>query len=677
MIPNKPLKFYMGSKKDIQDIFPKAPPEPPKKIINVVRWDRNTQSVCISLEEYNESIIIALRALPLEHRDYEPKSKTNIINVKSWQSFLSLISEQLKSTHVLVYADNTELAISEYLNKPDITVDVNLHKSRVDIELLKIAYLYLPKLSSLVRERDRSYSFALAELYRFPEALKDNYSSLKVSYTDKAMELLTAQLERRRLMNEILNATDAPEQVNRLLIPPRNFQRVADKFLELNNDRGLIAYDMGLGKSFIALNRAEISEYKKVLIICPAQLKTNWAREIKKLTGKDCNFLAGSIPTDLDVKSLLEQRYKYNIINYDIIGKAIKDKDGGNKTMLWVEIINLWQPDLVIMDEIHYIKNMESQRSIGVRALEIKRVIELSGTPLVNRIKELFPALNVISPTDFHNSNAFYAQFLSSDGKSVKNLRHLQEVLTGYMIRRQKKDVINDLPPITRIDWNAEQSEQGKKLYKEILAGLYTSLRNPKYQRDVSGILAEITRLKQNTSADKVRATVDLAYLIQEEKEESESKTLIFSQFVETCREIAFTLGPDCLCITGEDSNEARYEAMDKFQKEDKYKFFVLSTKVGSEGITLTKAHNIIFNDLMWTPKDHMQAEARAYGRLNDMHGATSYYVIIPNTIDEWIYELIKKKLRLIEAVIDGTQNVAKENESIIGELINKLRMMI
>jgi SNF2 family DNA or RNA helicase len=115
---------------------------------------------------------------------------------------------------------------------------------------------------------------------------------------------------------------------------------------------------------------------------------------------------------------------------------------------------------------------------------------------------------------------------------------------------------------------------------------------------------------------------------------------------------------------------------VDKFQNDPEVKIMIASTKTASEGLTLTKAHCVIFNDLMWTPASHIQAEGRAFGRVNDPHGGIVYTVVAQNTIMQMIQEILESKRHLIDETVDSVHREAAMNSSIVSEFLSKLRGM-
>lgn len=671
------LKFQKDEKEAYEE-YEEREVKNKRLIITYSNYQKNYKGIDISLSKPDMRVVSILRRLPT----FVWNGSTNNIRLTDIKNFIKMLEEE-KVEHDFVWSP-PELAqtVLDIINKPHLTITLTADKRRVDIEpSIYVAGSFYPTGLDSFRYGGVSNNYYLEpnELWRLSLILAKAYPHFVVKYDKGSLALLDEQNKRRNIISELGTATDCPEVEVPLIGGDKfhGFQRVALKFAEVTDYNCLLALDMGLGKTPISIAIAEKLK-ARVLFIVPATLKTNTYREIKKWTGKEALILSGSSPDGLTIDCLIKNKTQYNIINYDVIGKeTITEKSTkigvpDSTVMKWVEIINYSNFDLIVCDEIHYIKNMNSLRSKGVRAIKAPHKIGLSGTPIVNRPKELYPSLNVVAPTKFQRESDFQNAFLDKDG-NPKNIARLHELLQDYMFRRKKEDVIKELPPITRINHFYTLSAKAKIHYDKALAGLYVSLRNPSYQRDIHSILAELTRLKQIISDDKVQATVELA---QTAYEETGEKVLIFSQFVETCQSIAGLLDHK-LIITGQHSDTERYDRIDKFQNDPAFRYMVLSTKAGAEGITLTKAHTVIFNDLCWTPKDHRQAEARCYGRMSDMHGAIAYYVQAEGTVDEMIAELLMKKLAIIEEVVDNLHTSQDSNDSLVNELISKLRMKL
>ena len=634
----------------------------------ILEFDSDIGRIGIKINTLDDEHINFMRTIP--GRSYSYATKLNWIPLSSLAVFYSLCNQ---NEYTYEISEENEKGIQEYLNRGEYLITLDSRRGRIIFNPRdqSVPKLYQNGITTWSIEYDR-YTLATSEAYKIPTVLPKYNPKVKFDYSIEVATILEKLAENRKNLLEISQAEDAPDVQDDISFPLRPFQKVAKKFLSHIGYRGILAYDMGLGKTPIAISTLEsIPNLSKILIVCPATLKTNWKREIKKATGLDCNVLSGASPSELSILSILSGKHKYHIINYDILGRGDRDKETHTFLSPWAKVINMCQFDAIVMDEAHYIKNVDSGRSKAARELSSKYYIALTGTPVVNRPIEIWPLLNIIDPQSFSSYESFSGQWLWDNGKRVRNESAFREMLSAYMIRRRKEDVIKDLPMIERLDHFIELSSAAKKAYNTALEGVYISLRNPNYEREINSILAQLMRLKQIVADDTAPHSVELA---KEIYEETDKKVLIFSQFVQSCHYIHSQL-PESLCITGEDSDQSRYEKIDKFQNDPNIKYMVLSTKAGAEGLTLTAAHYVIFNDLCWTPKDHRQAEARCYGRMNDLHSATAYYMQAENTVTETIMGILRQKIALIESTVEGVNTSANENASIIGEFLSSLRM--
>jgi SNF2 family DNA or RNA helicase len=638
--------------------------------INVLAFSKATGRVNFRLSKYDPKIVNQIRFYL--SRTWVEAFQTNTLLFKDWEAFTQWL--QHNSNAVIEYAINVEDALNWYREQPDVKVVLG-DKSKLRVTLgpaaagqrMQLAWNFPMSYFS----EGNYYTIPLSEAYKLPEQLELYYPKWKIEYDEESKKAIFDQLERQKLLATVATATDAPDIESPFcdsIFAYKPHQRVAAKFLRLVKFKGIVGYDMGLGKSPIAIGESEADpECTKVLIICPSNLRYNWQREIKKFACKDAVILSGTDPDTSALNALMDKNTKYYIINYDAIARSIvseTEKDGKeNHASKWILIFNHFRPggfDKVWVDEAHYIKNLPSKRSVAVRQIEAKAVIPMTGTPLVNRKDELFALLNVVDKETFNN----FAQF------SNFTTRQVTDILSRYMIRRSFKDVYTDLSEPNRIPIQKQLSSEAQRKYDRIMEeGVYESLRRPDYQKDVTGVLAQLMRCKQVCSADNCETSVELAL---EAIENTEKKVLIFSQFLESHAAIKAGLGHECEAINGSIADSARYEVVDRFQ-DAKSTTRVVVTNI-LEGLTLTEAHTVIINDLWWTPKDHRQAEGRAFGRTNDPHSGNSYYLVNEGTIDDFIWNLLKDKLALFEAVIDGVPQTQEDQGSIISALIKHLR---
>lgn len=604
------------------------------------------------------------------------------------------------------YEVGIEKEIRNHLNAPIWEVELAQREIKM-IPGPKAQYFYVNKIpGSTWRAEQKAFFIPMSEAWRIPSAM-ENVDG--VVYSEEATAFISDQLNARSQIDEIAKAKDWPDwnvTFKDESVTLRPVQKVAGKFIEATGGRTLLAFQMGLGKTIISLAYA-IKHNLKTLIICPASLKANWAREIVRLTGKKPYVLIGTEPTDFDLKHLMfDPDVQFVLTNYDIISKKTEyddittDQEGYQHSkhvtrFLWIDVLNLARFPLAVVDESHYIKNTDSNRSQAIRNLKTEQLIHMTGTPVLNRPGELWPMLTMISPEVFPAEDTFIRQY-TIDGKVARNVEELKEVLRPIMIRRKQSDVVDELPPLNRItEWH-ELSSKAKKLYNKALDGIYEEIaafdasRANRYtdayepnETSITSILAKIQRLKMICAYDKVAETADLATQLQDSaSEEKHNKILIFSQYKAVAYSIAQRLGHEALCFVSNNGKEyvtADYQERDdmvqQFQNNPNVKYLVVTEKTAKEGHNLTEAGYVIFNDLFWTPAGHEQGEGRAYMRINDPHGITSYYIISEMNgegIEEWIWQMLHRKMTIIEQTVEGVES--SRDVSIANELISKLR---
>lgn len=625
----------------------------------------------------------------------------NLIPLRQWDKTLETLNK-MERVEVRYENDEIEKEIEYALTAPNWLVSLE-HKYGSRYLIVKPgpntpSYWAVNKIpGNEYRHLIKSYTIPLSEAWRLWQSLEKEEG---VIYTDEAKEFTINQIEQRSKIDKIGMAKDWEYEVsfdNNGVMRP--FQRVGCAFAEANGFRTLEAFDMGLGKTWISIALSKKNNFK-TLIICPASLKPNWYREVFRLTGKRPLVLRGANPTQMDIVDLLaSDGNQYVIANYDIIGRVTEyenrkiDEEGyvhkeNVKRFLWADLINMANFDIVHIDEGHYIKNTDSNRSQAVRQLKIPRVIFLTGTPVLNRPGELWPMLTMLAPDTFPNEDTFIRQY-TYDGKRAKNTDQLREAIKHLMIRRKREDVIEDMPPMNRIEDYHELSPKAAKIYNRVLEGIFEKLaamdaKGMSYDLQVTNMLVQIMRLKQVCAIDKCESTADLATRIVESANGGENnKVLIFSQFKPMAYKIAQHLGHEALCFVNRgkhdfvtvDNNE-RDRLVQQFQNDPSIKYLVVTEKTAKEGHNISKAGYVIFNDLFWTPAAHEQGESRAM-RVDNLHKVDSYYRMVDmdgNSIEEWIWnDVLKMKKDIIAQTVDAVEGSRTEGEG-ASIIIQKLR---
>lgn len=645
-------------------------------------------------EPYRQDILDYVKNI--EGRMWKAAERENAIPLGMYEAArVGLLTLQ---SITIEYAEGVEKAIKDELYAPDFVCD--LGDKHLIVKTSRKAYSYpLREIPGYQYDyTNEVYKFPLSEGWRLFEFSKRENIASNFVWTDSAKDFVLLQIENRLRLDEIAKATDIELEIPLLQATLKNFQKIGIKFFELNGGRGILGDEMGTGKTLQMIGLAVHNKWK-LLVICPATLKENWLREVRKfaphLTTYTCQ---GETPLAFDIVKLIKEPYDVVFINYDILAshiihkKETKREDGTilkeeTKRFPWVEALNMVGFDLAVADEGHYIKNVDSARSQAVRKIQISRFISMTGTPILNRPGELWPLLHIADPITFPAFETFKQQY-TYDGKVVRNVEQLKQLLKPLMIRRLKKDVIKELPPINRLNSYFELSEKGRKLYDRVLSGIFDVLStwSPNQagsEKTITNMLVQIQRLKQVVAIDGIDGTAELATQIFDASpsEDEPNKVLIFSQFKATTYAISRRLGGEALSFvtlsSGKEFVTSHYteqqKLIDQFQSDPSIHFLCVTEKTAKEGHNITAAKAVIFNDLFWTPAGHQQAEGRAYGRISDLHTIDSYYRIGVNSISEKIMELLAAKLQLIEQVVEGVE-AARMDTSIVHELISSLK---
>lgn len=437
----------------------------------------------------------------------------------------------------------------------------------------------------------------------------------------------------------------------------------------LGRRRAILADDMGLGKtrqSIVAVRHAEPTG--PYLVVCPASVKHNWKREIQNVDATaDCLIVEGATGGEP-----LAGFTGWVIVNYDILGKRLDELE----SIEWKGIL---------FDEAHYLKNHTSQRNRHAMKLceqDGPLVYALTGTPLTNRPRDLFPLLQLVRHAMGRSFLSFAKRYCDAshngygwvtDGAS--NLEELTAQLHGVMLRRRKEDVL-DLPPKVR-SWVPVSIPLGTATsdIREVVETLMALQSGTSPRGDRVRLLAKITKAREKIAAAKVDHTIELLEGIVEQDE----KAIVFSCFDKPVQKIAKKFGDRCVVLTGATPVSKRQGLVDRFQSDDTVRVFVANIQAGGVGLNLTAARQVVFNDLDWVPTNHWQAEDRAY-RIGQTGAVNVHYQVAAGTIDEFVQGVLETKAALISAVVEGealspnaTRDVLSELEALVSRISAKI----
>jgi SWI/SNF-related matrix-associated actin-dependent regulator of chromatin subfamily A-like protein 1 len=451
-------------------------------------------------------------------------------------------------------------------------------------------------------------------------------------------------------------ATDAPLEVLGLRGELKPFQRAGVRYL-LQQRRSFLADEQGLGKTVEALATIEADGAYPAVVVCPASLKLNWMREVGR-------WLPGRAVQMLDGKTGGVARTEITIINYDIVAGRL-------------EGLAELRPRAVVLDESHYCKNPRAQRTQAAQRLSaaVPReglVLALTGTPVMNRPPELISQLRILGRLgDFGSGAQFGERFRGPDAHRRLHW-HLR---ARCFVRRLKADVLPQLPAKTRavVPVALDNEPEYRLAEEDVIAWLHSQpLDLSELDARVAAALraerlVRLNALKLLAARGKLQAALHWIHDFLSSGE----PLVVFARHREIQRAVVERF-PHALHVLGEDSRRGRDQAVQAFQRADGEggQLIVCSIEVAGQGITLTRASNVAFLELDWTPAKHDQAEDRCH-RIGQQDAVNATYLLAADTIDETIAELLERKRAVISAVTDGRQ---EDERGVVDALVAELR---
>jgi SWI/SNF-related matrix-associated actin-dependent regulator 1 of chromatin subfamily A len=423
------------------------------------------------------------------------------------------------------------------------------------------------------------------------------------------------------------------------------FQRAGIEFLA-SRHAALLADDLGLGKTIqLAGLLNYLPDINSCLVVCPASLKSNWHRELTRWLCTRARSILVCDGSTADVA-----KADIVIINYDLIGKFY----GALSAMSW---------DLIVFDEGHYLKNPKAQRARYARDLAraAKRRVILTGTPLLNRPAELWSLLNILEPGRWPSFYRFAHRYCAPvrtswgwDFSGSYNREELAlELRKGLLLRRRKKHVLAQLPPIVRqvIPLTVDPSPLLEHLTDRVAELYGFDPAHPPFEIDPEKVPFElISEIRRETGALKTEAAV--AFL-KEQTTDYSQKTIVFAHHLNVLETLHAAFPDESVLVTGQTPLRARQEAVDAFQeRENRIKYFIASTHAFGLGVTLTASSHVVFVEPDWTPALLDQAEARAH-RIGQDSTVLVQYLVLENSLDERILAAVQSKRAVINAIIE------------------------
>jgi non-specific serine/threonine protein kinase len=471
---------------------------------------------------------------------------------------------------------------------------------------------------------------------------------------------LAAALERLRSGEE----SGSPDG---LLLPLRGYQKAGLRWLLTLDELGLggcLADDMGLGKTAQVL--ALLLEKKrrgagKSLLVVPASLIANWLAEVARFAPSLATFVAH--PSAVPAKQLAQLEAK-GLPASDLVITTY----GTLHRLPWLREVG-WST--VVLDEAQAIKNPGTRQARAAKALRSRTRFALTGTPIENRLGDLWSLFDFLSPGLLGTPQAF-KRFLRRIGEKKEHDTYapLRRLVRPYILRRMKSDrrIVDDLPDKTELASFCTLTRVQAALYAEAVEALRAELSAARGMKRRGAVLASLLRLKQICNhpaqwlggqaydAEASGKFKRLGELVEQIRGRQE-KVLVFTQFRELCdplaEHLASLFGRPGLVLHGETAVKKRGELVRAFQDELGPPFFVLSLKAGGTGLNLTRASHVIHFDRWWNPAVENQATDRAY-RIGQRRNVLVHKFICRGTIEERIDALIASKRALSSEVLSG-----------------------
>lgn len=513
-----------------------------------------------------------------------------------------------------------------------------------------------------------------------PETLETDFYKIPTYKAGLLMELTDAKVKldmskKFQRFWDIMTAgkpmeeLNVPENVQASLRPyqERGFQWLW--FLYSYGLNGILADDMGLGKTLQALVAVQQARNKHgqfpSIIVCPTTLVRNWQNEIRRFT-PDLNVV------DLTGTDRYDNYQKIKEADIVITSYAILRRD--------INAIKDYPFRFAILDESQNIKNMTSQTALAAKMLQSQHRIALSGTPIENRLSELWSVFDFLMPgflEDFDDFRRRYIQPIEERGNLDMGHR-LKKQVSPFILRRMKRDVLKDLPPKMEQVLYCDLTDNQRQLYLDVLEKAREELMEEAIAKggkiNQQHVFAALTKLRQVCNHSSLvgnelsgglheSGKFELLKELLENAIENGHRILLFSQFVQMLKIAENWLkqkGIRYEILTGQTKTEDRQDRVDRFNQDESIKVFLVSLKAGGTGLNLTGADMVVHYDPWWNPAAEDQATDRVH-RIGQTKSVFVYRLIARSTVEERIMQLKSQKRDLVDSVISADRSISKK----------------
>ncbi|MEA5537150.1 DEAD/DEAH box helicase [Crocosphaera sp. XPORK-15E] len=501
--------------------------------------------------------------------------------------------------------------------------------------------------------------------------------ALRLSTGDNSIlaKLPVTNFETTGDLAQLINSINDNQSIQSIENPPgfkgqlRPYQQRGVGWLAFLEKWGLgacLADDMGLGKTpqligFLLYLKDEDMLTKPTLIVCPTSVLNNWEREVKKFAPTLSTLIHHGDKRSKG-KDFIKAVNKENLVitSYALIYRDLK-------TFEQIE----WQG--IVLDEAQNIKNPQAKQSQAVRQLSTQFRVALTGTPVENRLIELWSILDFLNPGFLGTQQFFRRRFATPIEKygDKESLQIMRSLVRPFILRRLKtdRDIIQDLPEKQEMTVFCGLSSEQAKLYQQLVDNSLIEIEEQTGIQRRGLILSLLLKLKQICnhpdhflkekaleSGQKSGKLLRLEEMLEEVIEEGDH-ALIFTQFAEWGKLLQQYLmkkfSQDVLFLYGATRREKRQEMIDQFQNDPKGpQIFILSLKAGGTGLNLTRANHVFHIDRWWNPAVENQATDRAF-RLGQKRNVQVHKFVCTGTLEERINEMLESKQQLAEQTVD------------------------
>jgi len=431
-----------------------------------------------------------------------------------------------------------------------------------------------------------------------------------------------------------------------------DFQKEAINFIYNNCGKALLAMTMGTGKTIVALGYIDKVGFDRILIVCPASLKIHWQRHIESWL-KEKSFIVNSGKDEIPDE-------RFVIVNYDLLVKL-------------EERLKEYKPELIVFDEIHFIKNQNAKRSQAAKNISIysRFKIGLTGTPILNRPTEIWNPIKTLDANllpgfwtfarryTYIQQTRWGVQFIGA-----KNLDELREFLKKTIVYRKTLEEISEfeLPPFKRILVPIPKTKAmrmlDESLLKSVIKGRWT-------REKFSKVMTSLSEFRQKALEIKLPFALEFV----ESLLENEDRIVIFlwhKKAVEALKQFCNKRSIPYSILIGETPIKARQKEVDKFQNGES-KVFIGNIIAAGVGLQLTAASTAVFLEVDWVPGNLIQAEKRLH-RIGTRKFVKFYYLVLEGTIEERMIKLLNKKAEIAHEILD------KDN---LGDYVNLFKELL